>query len=115
MAAPKRILLVDSNAVLRASLAEQLAGEGAYEITTAGSLAEARAATGPFALAVTDQHLPDGSGEALAAELRGSGVAGACLLLVEEEAASPDPHAERMTKPFRFAALLARIQAAVGR
>src|SRR4051812_40108908 len=100
MASAKRILLVDGNAVLRASLAEQLAG--AYEITTAGSLAEARAATGPFALVVADQHLPDGSGEALAAELRGSGMAAASLLLVDEEAASSNLHAERMAKPFRF-------------
>src|SRR3954468_17118707 len=109
MAALKRILLVDSNAVLRASLAEQLAGEGAYEIATAGTISEARAATGPFALAIMDQHLPDGSGEALAAELRVSGLAGACLVLVEEDAASSNP--ERMTKPFRFAGLLARIHA----
>ncbi len=113
MASAKRILLVDSNAVLRASLAEQLSAEGAYEITTAGSLAEARVAAGPFALAVIDQNLPDGSGEALAAELRA--VAPACLLLVEEGAAPANSPAERMSKPFRFAGLLARIEALVGR
>ena len=41
MASAPRVLLVDSDPLLRASLAEQMAG--LYEIVAAGSIAEARA------------------------------------------------------------------------
>lgn len=42
MPSAKRILLVDDDAMLRASLAEQFAAEGEYDPIEAGSCAEAR-------------------------------------------------------------------------
>ncbi len=115
MPSAKRILLVDGNPVLRGSLAEQLAKDGHYEIVAAGSLAEARTMLdASCAFAIIDQTLPDGSGESFARELRGSGFSLPILLLVDDENA-PGLSGERIAKPFRFSALLARLNAHLGR
>ena len=54
---PIRLLLADPDAILRASLVEQLEREGAYQITAVGSAAEVLEAARhtPFALAIIDQ------------------------------------------------------------
>ena len=109
MASTKRVLLVDHDAILRASLAEQLAREGPYIVMEAGTAAEARelAKDGDYVLAIVDQELPDGAGDALARELKVQGF-GAPVLLLSEQDAQPPP-AEHIAKPFRFAELLARL------
>ncbi|HEY4275402.1 MAG TPA: response regulator transcription factor [Rhizomicrobium sp.] len=105
----KRILLVDNDGLLRGSLAEQLTREGAYTVVEAASMAEARslAAEDDFALAIIDQGLPDGAGDALARELKSRGFSAPILLLSEPEI--PLPAGEYLEKPFRFADLLARM------
>ena len=107
MASVPRVLLVDSDPLLRASLAEQLSG--LYDIIAAGSIAEARAAlAAPCACAIIDPHLA--GGEEFAREL----LAGMSVLLLGADAASA-PGLERIAKPFRFSTLLARLQALAGR
>jgi DNA-binding response OmpR family regulator len=109
MPSAKRVLLVDDDAVLRASLAEQLAHEGPYTVIEAANAAEARllAKDGVYALAIVDQGLPDGAGDALARELKAQGFDTPILILSEQNAAPPV--AEHIEKPFRFADLLARL------
>ena len=109
MPSAKRVLLVDDDALLRASLAEQLTREGPYAVIEAGSAAEARdlARDGGFSLAIVDQNLPDGTGDALARDLKTQNFDAPVLLLAEADA--PAPAADHIAKPFRFADLLARI------
>jgi DNA-binding response OmpR family regulator len=109
MPSAKPILLVEDNAVLRASLAEQLAREGAYVIVEAADAAEARrkAHGESYALAIIDQSLPDGAGEDLARDLKNEGFDAPVLLLAGAD--SPPPLSDHIVKPFRFADLLARL------
>jgi DNA-binding response OmpR family regulator len=103
MSNPARILLAESDAVLRASLAEQLQHEG-YEIVAAANDADAMAALGaaPFAFAIIGLE----EGDALTAKLRDAGLAAPVLLLGESASTQ-----ETLSKPFRFSALLARLHA----
>ncbi len=66
----------------------------------------ARAKEGGYALAIVDQNLPDGAGDALARELKAQGFETPVLLLADK--AAPPLAAEYLEKPFRFADLLAR-------
>ncbi len=97
---PTRILLAESDSVLRASLAEQLQHEG-YDVVAAGDAEDAAHAahTGTFAFAIV------GLGEEAAASLRAAGLSAPLLLLGESTAQ------ESLAKPFRFSALLARMHA----
>lgn len=65
------ILIVDDEALIRKSLSQVLSRRG-YQVTTAASAAEARAAftPGEYALALLDLRLPDGSGVDLLREFR---------------------------------------------
>lgn len=109
MPSAKRVLLVDDDLLLRTSLAEQLVREGPYVVVEAANAADARKAAkdGIYALAIIDQSLPDGAGDALARELKVQGFDTPVLLL--SDAGSPPPVAEYLEKPFRFADLLARL------
>ena len=62
-------------------------------------------------MAIIDQALPDGDGETLARTLRQAGFAAPILLLTDTESGSPIAAVERIVKPFRFAHLLARLNA----
>jgi DNA-binding response OmpR family regulator len=105
MSSPARILLAESDAVLRAGLAEQLQHEG-YEVIAAAHDADAMAALGaaPFAFAIIG--LADG--DAVTARLREAGLAAPVLLLGDDNSTSAQ---ESLAKPFRFSALMARLHA----
>lgn len=115
----KRVLLVDDDTMLRASLAEQLGAEGDYAPVEAGSCAEARALAreGLYEFMILDVGLPDGDGRALCRELRQEGITCPILLLTARD--SDDDMIEGLesgandyiAKPFRFAVLMARIHA----
>jgi DNA-binding response OmpR family regulator len=119
MPTAKRLLLVDDDAMLRASLAEQFAAEGEYDPVEASSCAEARErlAEGLFEFMILDVGLPDGDGRALCREFRGAGVTCPIILLTAKdtdadvieglEAGAND----YISKPFRFAVLMARVHA----
>jgi DNA-binding response OmpR family regulator len=100
-----RILLAESDDVLRASLAEQLAHEG-FDVTAVRLAEDARAALGaaPFGFAIIGM----ADGDALVTDLRGRGMACPVLLLTQGDAVTSH---EAMAKPFRFSALLARLHA----
>jgi DNA-binding response OmpR family regulator len=99
---PTRILLAESDDVLRASLAEQLENEG-YDVIAAGTGEEAGAvAREPLAFAII------GLGETVAAQLREQGLNCPVLLVSDSDTQTTQPS---ISKPFRFSALLARLHA----
>jgi DNA-binding response OmpR family regulator len=101
---PTRILLAESDDVLRASLAEQLEQEG-YDVVAACNRQEVRAAMHePLSFAIIG--LADG--EQLAADLREQGLSCPLLLLTDGDTpATP----ESLARPFRISTLLARLHA----
>ena len=115
----RRVLLVDDDRMLRASLAEQLAQEGAFKVVEAGSCAEARAAAadGLYEFVILDVGLPDGDGRELCRELRTKGVSCPIVLLTAADSDSDTIRGleaganDYITKPFRFAVLMARVHA----
>ena len=119
MPSAKRVLLVDDDAMLRGSLAEQLAAEGAYTIVEAGTCTDARtrAAEGLYEFMILDVSLPDGDGRQLCRDLRDSGVSAPIILLTAADADSDTIEGlksganDYVTKPFRFAVLMARVHA----
>jgi DNA-binding response OmpR family regulator len=97
---PIRILLAESDDVLRASLVEQLENEG-YDVIAASDGEEARAALRePLAFAVI------GLEETVAADLREQGLTCPVLLLCDGDVQTAHPS---ITKPFRFSTLLSRL------
>jgi DNA-binding response OmpR family regulator len=99
---PTRILLAESDDVLRASLAEQLQNEG-YDVIAVGTGEDARvAAREPLAFAII------GLGETVAAQLREQGLNCPILLVCDSDTQTTQPS---ISKPFRFSALLARLHA----
>jgi DNA-binding response OmpR family regulator len=119
MPSAKRVLLVDDDAMLRVSMAEQFAAEGDYDPVEAGSSAEARAlaADGLFEFMILDVGLPDGDGRALCREFRAAGVTCPIILITAKDSDADvieglDAGAnDYVAKPFRFAVLMARIHA----
>jgi len=119
MPAPKRVLLVDDDTMLRGSLAEQLAADGSYTVVEAGNVEEgrARASDGLYEFMILDVGLPDGDGRVLCRELRDAGVSCPIVMLTAAESDADtieglDAGAnDYVTKPFRFAVLMARVHA----
>ena len=119
MPSAKRVLLVDDDATLRNSLAEQLATEGDYAPVEAGTCAEgrARAREGLYEFMILDVGLPDGDGRKLCRELREDGVTCPIILLTAKDSDADMIEGlesganDYVAKPFRFAVLMARIHA----
>ena len=119
MSSAKRVLLLEDDEMLAASLAEQLTQEGSYAVVQAGDCATARKAAedGLYEFMILDVGLPDGDGRELCREFRGRGVT--CPIILLTAAASDadtiqglDSGAnDYVTKPFRFAVLMARVHA----
>jgi DNA-binding response OmpR family regulator len=115
----KRVLLVEDDAMLAESLAEQLAQEGDYAVVRAGDIAAAHtaAADGLYEFMILDVGLPDGDGRALCRSFRNTGITCPILLLTGADSdadtiAGLDAGAnDYITKPFRFAVLMARVHA----
>ncbi len=102
MPSPLRILLAESDDVLRASIAEQLQHEG-YEVLGARTAQDAGDAGTQFAFAIIGL---DGA-ETVAAMLRTGGLSCPVLLIADGEV----PGFETIARPFRFSALLSRLHA----
>ena len=119
MPSAKRVLLVDDDAMLRASLAEQFAAEGEYSPVQAGTCQESRAAAreGLYEFMILDVGLPDCDGRTLCRELREDGVTCPIILLTAKDSDADMIEGlqsganDYIAKPFRFAVLMARIHA----
>ncbi len=119
MPGTRRVLLVDDDAMLRASLAEQLAQDDDFTPVQAGTCAEARekAREGLYEFMILDVGLPDGDGRALCREFRAAGITCPIILLTAMDSDSDVIEGlqsganDHIAKPFRFAVLAARIHA----
>ena len=119
MPSTKRVLLVDDDAMLRASLAEQLEQEDGFSPIEAGSCAEARqhAKEGLYEFMILDVGLPDGDGREMCREFRNQGITCPIILLTAKDTDSDIIQGlesganDHIAKPFRFAVLAARIHA----
>ncbi len=119
MPTPKRVLLVDDDTMLRSSLAEQLAQEDSYTVVEAGSVEEgrARALDGLYEFMILDIGLPDGDGRMLCRDLRDAGISCPIIMLTAADTDADTIEGlesganDYVTKPFRFAVLMARVHA----
>jgi DNA-binding response OmpR family regulator len=119
MPSAKRVLLVDDDEMLRSSLAEQLAAEGTYETIVAGTYAEGnqKGHEGLYEFMVLDVGLPDGDGRRLCRSFRDSGITCPIIILTAADSDSDTISGlqaganDYITKPFRLAVLMARIDA----
>ena len=120
--APRPILIVDDDAVLRASLAEHFSRHAEFDPDQAGSAAEAEArlaAAGGMRhdAVLLDTGLPDAHGRDLCARLRGRGLKVPIVMLAGSDAERDvvgglDAGAnDCVTKPIRTGELLARVRA----
>ena len=119
MPSAKRVLLVDDDAMLRSSLAEQLEQDDGFTPVEAGSCAEARQLSheGLYEFMILDVGLPDGDGRALCRQFRSEGITCPIILLTAKDSDSDIVEGlksganDHVSKPFRFAVLAARIHA----
>lgn len=119
MPSAKRVLLVDDDQMLRNSLAEQIAAGGEFEPVEAGSCAEAREKVkdGLYEFMILDVGLPDGDGRKLCGEFRDSNITCPIIMLTAADSDMDTIEGleaganDYVTKPFRFAVLMARIHA----
>jgi DNA-binding response OmpR family regulator len=115
----RRILVVDDDAMLRESLVEQLALHPEFTVVEAADAAAALAAAkaAPTDLVVMDVGLPDLDGRDAVKKLRAGGFRAPIIMLTAHVSEADtvgglDAGAnDYVTKPFRFAVLLARIRA----
>jgi DNA-binding response OmpR family regulator len=121
MSSPRPLLIVDDDAALRATLAEQLGLDGEFSPAEADSVAAAEALlTGGqvhFDAVLLDIGLPDGDGRELCAKLRRQGLRMPIIMLTGSDTEADvvrglDAGAnDYIAKPFRLNELLARLRA----
>jgi DNA-binding response OmpR family regulator len=115
----RRILIVDDDPELREALVEQLALHEEFEAVPAenGTKGVQAAKTGPIDLVIMDVGLPDIDGREAIRILRKGGFKAPIILLTGHDTDSDtilgleSGANDYVTKPFRFAVLLARIRA----
>ena len=119
MSAARRILIVDDDDELREQLKEQLALYDEFELATASTAGKGldQAKGGHFDLLILDVGLPDMDGRELCKQLRKGGFKSPVIMLTGNATDADmilglDAGAnDYVTKPFKFAVLLARIRA----
>ncbi|MDI9848267.1 response regulator transcription factor [Rhodoblastus sp. 17X3] len=119
MSQVRRILIVDDDALLRLSLVEQLTVHHEFIASEAADVAQALAVARkePLDLIIMDVGLPDGDGRDAVKRLRAEGFQKPIILLTGHDSENDivsgfDSGAnDYVSKPFRFAVLLARIRA----
>ena len=121
MSAGRPILIVDDDSALRDTLTEQLAVDGEFVATEAGSVMEAEekllAKDARFDAVILDVGLPDGDGRDFCVKLRHQGQKIPIIMLTGSDAETDvvrglDSGAnDYIAKPFRLNELLARLRA----
>jgi DNA-binding response OmpR family regulator len=119
MASVRKILVVEDDEDLRQALAEQLAVHPEFSVSLAASGEEATTAirAGHLDLVLMDVGLPDADGRDVVRTVRSGGFQGPVIMLTGQDSEDDtiqglDAGAnDYVTKPFRFAVLLARIRA----
>ncbi|MBK1656822.1 response regulator transcription factor [Paracraurococcus ruber] len=121
MTLARPILIVEDDAELAATLAEQVAMDGEFSAETAASAAEAVArladADTRFDAVILDIGLPDGDGRELCAALRRDGKRMPIIMLTGRDAEGDVVRGlesganDYVAKPFRLSELLARLRA----
>jgi DNA-binding response OmpR family regulator len=119
MSAARRILLVDDDEDLRGSLQDQLALHDEFDVSVAGTAGKGieAAKNGHHDLVVFDVGLPDMDGREAVRLLRKGGFKSPIIMLTANDSDADqilglDAGAnDYVTKPFKFAVLLARIRA----
>ena len=119
MAVKKRLLIVDDDEPLREELVEQFALYKEFDVTDVGTATEGIKATedGTFDLILLDVDLPDMLGTEACQLMRAAGVASPVVMLtgndgdMNEILGLNSGANDYVTKPFKFAALLARLRA----
>ncbi|MFZ4600812.1 MAG: response regulator transcription factor [Caulobacterales bacterium] len=112
------LLLIDDDVDLRTALIEQLEQSEGFVVESAGTIKDGRALaeTGKAALIILDVDLPDGDGRDACKAMREAGVTTPIILLTgadldTDQVRGLDSGAnDYVTKPFKFAVLLARIR-----
>ncbi|MBV8472808.1 MAG: response regulator transcription factor [Hyphomicrobiales bacterium] len=118
MAQTRQILIVDDDADLRQALTEQLALHVEFRVSEAADVASARAAVEAAApdLIIMDVGLPDMDGREAVRLLRNEGFKRPIIMLTARDSDSDTVIGlesganDYVSKPFRFAVLLARIR-----
>lgn len=119
MAVKKRLLIVDDDEPLREELVEQFALYKEFDVTDVGTAGEGIKATeaGTFDLIILDVDLPDMLGTEACQLMRTAGVASPIVMLtgndgdMNEILGLNSGANDYVTKPFKFAVLLARLRA----
>jgi DNA-binding response OmpR family regulator len=121
MSAKRSILIVDNDAIVRDTLAEQLAGEHGFAVFTAETLDEATtiivAEGRPTDAVILDIGMPDGDGRDFCATLRARGYHMPIIMLTGSDGEGDIVRGlnsganDYITKPFRLNELLARLRA----
>jgi DNA-binding response OmpR family regulator len=121
MTGARPLLIVDDDAALRSTLAEQLEVDGEFAPAEAGTATEAEqmltSTDSRFDAVLLDIGLPDGDGRDLCARLRKHGLKVPIIMLTGQDAESDvvrglDAGAnDYIAKPFRLNELLARLRA----
>lgn len=119
MSTARKILVVDDDEDLRESLTDQLDLHEEFETASAGTAAEgmAKARADTIDLILMDVGLPDMDGREACKILRKSGFKGPIVMLTAQDSDSDtilgleSGANDYVTKPFKFAVLLARIRA----
>jgi DNA-binding response OmpR family regulator len=117
----RRILLVDDDAELRATLLDQLSHYREFELAEAGTARDALLKTheSHVDLMLLDVGLPDMDGREAVKILRSEGFKSPIVMLTGQDSDSDEILGlesganDYVTKPFRFSVLLARIRAAL--
>ena len=119
MSTARKILVIDDEEDLRESLTDQIARHEEFETTSAGTAAEgmAKAKAENVDLILMDVGLPDMDGREACKLLRKNGFKGPIVMLTGQASDSDtilgleSGANDYITKPFKFAVLLARIRA----
>ena len=110
----RKILIVDGDPSMRATLREQLTRDDAFAVVEACGAREAEtrlfAQQGQFAAIIMDALLPDGDGYEVCARLRANGLSTPVILMNGSNRVSQTEDTITIAKPFRLSELMTRLR-----